>query len=91
MTFSFLTGLSIGLLVLPAAAALLLWTAQRAPHLLDALGFLEGVGAVCLLVAFLNRAGNGVEPMPWLVAGLSLDGCALVAYRLLRHRTSRSS
>jgi len=50
MTFSFLTGLSIGLFVLPLAAVLLLWVARRAPHLADALGFVEGIAVLLLLV-----------------------------------------
>jgi hypothetical protein len=43
----------------------------------------EGIGTVLLLVAFINRAGNGVDPMPWLVSGLSLCGFALLVYGLL--------
>ena len=86
MAFSFLTGLSIGLFVLPLAAALLLWVAWNAPRFPEALGFVAGIGAVLVLVAFLNRAGTGVDPVPWLVAGLCLAGCALVAYSALRHR-----
>jgi len=90
LTFSFLTGLSIGLFVLPLAAVLLLWVARRAPHLPDALGFVEGIAVLLLLVAFLNRAGSGVDPAPWLEAGLSLGGFTLVAYVLLRLRTARA-
>jgi hypothetical protein len=37
-------------------------------------------------VAFLNRAGTGVDPMPWFLAGLSLAGLALVAYSVARLR-----
>jgi hypothetical protein len=86
LTFSFLTGLSFGLFVLPLAAVLLLWVAWNAPRLPDALGFVAGIGAVLVLVAFLNRAGTGVDPMPWFLAGLSLAGFALVAYSVLRLR-----
>jgi hypothetical protein len=86
LTFSLLTGLSIGLFFLPLAASLLLWVASRAPHPLDAFGFVEGIGAVLVLVAFLNRAGTGVDPMPWLFAGLSMNAFALLAYSLLRRR-----
>jgi len=54
-TFSFLTGFSIGLFILPLAAALLIWVARSAPHPIEALGFIEGIGATLLLIAVLNR------------------------------------
>lgn len=50
-TFSFLGGFSIGLFVLPVAAALLLYVAWRAPHLSEALGFVAGIGTTLLLIA----------------------------------------
>jgi hypothetical protein len=53
-TFSLLTGFSIGLFVLPLAAALLLWVASRAPGR-EAFGFAEGIGLMVLVVWFLNR------------------------------------
>jgi hypothetical protein len=84
LTFSFLTGLSIGLFVLPFAGLLLWWVARRTRHLLDATGFVAGIGVVLVLVAFLNRSGSGLDPMPWLVAGVCLAGSALLAYALLR-------
>jgi len=86
LSFSFLTGLSIGLFVLPLAAALLLWVARNSPQLWDALGFVAGIGAVLVLVALLNRAGTGVDPIPWFLAGLTLGGLALLAYGVLRVR-----
>ena len=52
--FSFLTGFSIGLFILPFAAVLLVWTARRSPHAEEALGFLTGVGVVLLLLSDLN-------------------------------------
>lgn len=55
LTFSFLTGFSIGLLVLPLAAAALVFVASRAPHFAESIGFLGGVGGVALLVALGNR------------------------------------
>jgi hypothetical protein len=53
-TFSLLTGFSIGLFLLPIAAAFLLWVAGRGPGR-EAIGFVEGVGVVLLTVWFLNR------------------------------------
>jgi hypothetical protein len=54
MTFSFVTGLSIGLFVLPLAAAALIWVALRSPHLREASGFAAGIGATAILVAALT-------------------------------------
>jgi hypothetical protein len=90
ITFSFLTGFSIGLFVLPVAAAILLLVARRAPYPADALGFLNGIGAVLLVVAFLNRSSSSVDPMPWLLVGLSLSGSALLLYSLSRCRALRA-
>jgi hypothetical protein len=91
LTFSFLTGLSIGLLVLPFAAAILWWVARTAPLMPDSLGFVAGIGVVLLLVAFLNRGGEGVDPLPWLFAGLFLDVLAIATYVLLSRRMPRRS
>jgi hypothetical protein len=51
MTFSFATGFSIGLFVLPVAAVALIWVALRSPHLREASGFVAGIAATALLVA----------------------------------------
>jgi hypothetical protein len=53
MAFSFVTGLSIGLFILPVAAALL-WVGRRSPHLCESAGFLAGIGGTVLLIAILN-------------------------------------
>jgi hypothetical protein len=51
MTFSFVTGFSIGLFILPVAAGALIWVALRSPHLREASGFVAGIAATALLVA----------------------------------------
>jgi hypothetical protein len=53
MSFSLIAGFSIGLLLLPVAAAVVLWAALRSPHLSEAAGFLAGVGATVVLVALI--------------------------------------
>lgn len=83
--FSFLTGFSIGLFVLPFAAALLLWVARRSPHGAERTGFAAGIGSVLLLIAFLSHAGDGGDPTPWLAGGLASTGIAVAAYALLGH------
>jgi hypothetical protein len=70
-TFSFLAGLSIGLLVVPFAAGALLYVAWRSPHISEGLGSGAGIGATLLLVAFLNR---DYRPCP--EEGLSLPANA---------------
>jgi hypothetical protein len=54
ITFSFLTGLTIGLFILPAAAAVLLAVAARSPHLLEGIGFVVGVAANVALILALH-------------------------------------
>jgi hypothetical protein len=54
MSFSLVTGFSIGIFILPLAAAVLIWVAHRAPHLQEAVGFLGGVAATALVVAVLT-------------------------------------
>ena len=54
MSFSLVTGFSIGLLIVPFAAALLLWVARRAPHLPETAGFAVGIALTALLIVALN-------------------------------------
>jgi hypothetical protein len=81
--FSLLTGFSIGLLLLPAAAAVLIWTSVKAPHSPEALGFLVGTGLVILLVAALH------DWRSWYVAGVvaSFGGLFGYAAALTRRET----
>jgi hypothetical protein len=54
-TFSYLTGFTIGLFLLPLAAAALFVVAWQAPRLAETVGFGGGVALVALVAAFLNR------------------------------------
>jgi hypothetical protein len=54
MSFSLVTGFSIGLLLLPFAAAALIWVATRSPHLVEASGFVLGIAATALLIVGIN-------------------------------------
>jgi hypothetical protein len=51
MTFSFVTGFSNGLFILPVAAGALIRVALRSPHLREASGFVAGIAGTALLVA----------------------------------------
>ena len=87
-TFSFLTGLSIGLLLLPVVAATLLFAALGSPHLTETTGFVAGAGVVAVLVGALNwgEDQSGVEPAPWLLVGLAAATAAVFAYALAARR-----
>jgi hypothetical protein len=54
MSFSFITGLSIGLFMLPVAALVLLAVARISPHPAEASGFFAGVAATGLLVLVIQ-------------------------------------
>jgi hypothetical protein len=54
MSFSLITGLSIGLFILPFAAATLISVALRSPHLAEASGFMVGIAATALLIVAIN-------------------------------------
>lgn len=71
-TFSFLTGLSIGLFVLPLATLALWWVARHAPNGWEWLGFAEGVG-----FAFV---------IPWPTLAVVLVAVASGTYAALRLR-----
>jgi hypothetical protein len=64
LTLSFLSGFSIGLLLLPFALVLLALVARLSPQLPEAAGFVSGVGVMLIVVAFLNQdyrpCGSGV-------------------------------
>ncbi len=53
-SFSLITGFSIGLLLLPVAAIVLLWVASRSPHLLEALGFVGGLALAAAVVTAIQ-------------------------------------
>ena len=54
MSFSLITGLSIGLLIVPFAGALLIWVARRAPHFPETAGFAVGIVLTAVLIVALN-------------------------------------
>jgi len=80
--FSLLTGFSIGLFILPAAAGAMILAAVCAPGPREATGFFAGVGLICLVVAYINRDPGGFNSRPWLIAGLGLIAAALLAFAL---------
>jgi hypothetical protein len=84
--FSFLSGFSIGLLLLPFAAALLCWVAWHSPHAAERTGFALGAGTMLLLIAYLNyTSGHGADSTPWLASGATLSAAGIAAYTLEGH------
>lgn len=95
-TFAVVTGLSIGLFVLPLAFAALWAVAARARMWPDAFGLLVGAAVICLLVGALNRAqvpcpSSGsltsqpspcgfADPAPWLAVGVALAAIGAGGY-----------
>jgi len=74
-TFSVLTGLSIGLLLLPLVAAALYLAARSAPDFRASLGFLAGIGVVFLLFAAIHSFSAG-----WLTPGVVFGTVALASF-----------
>jgi hypothetical protein len=86
VTFSLVAAASIGLFVLPVAALTTALVARSTRSRAEPLGGLVGAGAVCLLIAWLQRAPGGFDWRPWLVAGLLLAGLGVTGYGLLARR-----
>lgn len=58
LVFAVVSGLSIGLFVLPLAVVILVLVVRRVRGWPEILGAGAGCGAICLLIAFLNRDYN---------------------------------
>jgi hypothetical protein len=80
--FSFVSGMSIGLLLLPAALLALFAAAHVAPHA-EAAGAGAGLGAVLVLVAAVGHPGGS-----WAVAGVAVAVAAVALFVSLRAPTS---
>jgi hypothetical protein len=83
MSFSFVTGFSIGLLILPFALVALVLVARRSPHWAEASGFLTGIGWMLLLIAGIHVGDESLDPHPWFYAGVSFTLAGVGAFVLL--------
>jgi hypothetical protein len=72
------------LVFVPAALAAALMLRKPSARA-GAYGALIGVGVLLLFVAYLNRDGLGLNPLPWLFLGLAFVAGGFVARRLRRH------
>jgi hypothetical protein len=86
VTFSLVAAASIGLFVLPLAALATALVARSTRLAAQALGALVGAGAICLLIAWLQREPGGFESRPWLVAGVVLGTLGIAGYGMLARR-----
>jgi hypothetical protein len=87
ITLSFVGAASIGLLVLPFAAVATAFVARSTQRRAEALGLLVGAASICFLIAGLQVGGNGgLDPRPWLVAGVVLAAIGTAAYALVTRR-----
>jgi hypothetical protein len=84
--FSFLTGLSIGLLLLPAVAGAVLFVATRAPHAAEGAGFVAGVGLVTVVVAGLTWGEEHTSAAAWLASGAAITTAGVATYALASRR-----
>jgi hypothetical protein len=72
--FSFLTGFSIGLLLLPFALVLLWLVLYLSPRWPESIGFFEGVGILLLVIAYLHRGDRACPPNGTIQIGPSSAG-----------------
>jgi hypothetical protein len=86
VTFSLVTALSIGPFVLPIAAVVTALAARRTQQRAEMLGALVGAGAVCAVIAFLQRGSGGLDARPWLVAAIALAAAGIASFALLERR-----
>jgi hypothetical protein len=81
-----LARISLGpLLLLPALAiGVRMALDDRARE--SAFGLLTGAGALCLLVAWIQRSGDVLDPWPWLAAGIVLAVAGLAGHAIRSQR-----
>jgi apolipoprotein N-acyltransferase len=86
IAFSLIAAASVGLLVLPFAALALFLVARKTRDRAEVLGGLVGAAAVCLAIAWIQRAPGGFDAVPWLVAGIVLAVAGLAGYAVFARR-----
>jgi hypothetical protein len=86
VSFSLVAAASIGLLVLPVAAVGVAFAVRSTRNRAEAFGALVGAGAICFLIAWIQRAPGGFDSRSWLVAGAVLASLGLGGYTLLARR-----
>jgi uncharacterized membrane protein YgcG len=73
-----LGSVSLGLLVIGPVVVVAAALASRPAMRRSAFGLGTGVGLLFVVVAWIQRTGDGLNPLPWLAAGLVLTAAGLV-------------
>ncbi len=90
VTFTVISGFSIGFGIAPFALLAVYVAVRRSGFGPEAFGLLDGAAAICLLIALFNH-NAGVDPVPWLVSGCLLAAAGFAGYKLGRHVQSRNA
>lgn len=85
-TFSLLTGLSIGLFLLPLVVALLYLAIKSAPDFRASLGFGGGIGVTLLAIASIHSFS-----LAWLIPGIALGVAAVASFVAAEQVTRRGA
>ena len=86
VTFSFVGAASIGLFLLPLAALVTALVARSTRTRAEPLGALVGAGAVCFVIALIQREPGGFDARSWLAAAIVLTAVGLAGYAVLGRR-----
>ena len=84
LAFGLIAAASIGLPFLLIGLALFVALQVRGPVRPADLGFLAGIGSVCLVVGAINAASGDLSPTLWLLVGFALIGVSSALFWWLR-------
>jgi hypothetical protein len=86
VAFSLIAAASIGLFTLPVAAAVAVLAVRRTRRRAELLGAFVGTGAVCGLIALLQRGPGSLDATPWIVAAVAFAAVGIGGYAVLGRR-----
>jgi hypothetical protein len=82
---------SLGVLVIGPVVVAMAVMRSRPAIRSSAFGFVTGVGLLFVVVAWIQRGGDGVNPLPWLAAGLALTTVGFVGDARARRAGTRDA
>jgi hypothetical protein len=86
VTFALVAALSIGIFILPFAVLAVLVVSRRTRDRAEMLGALVGAGAVCGVIAWIQREPGAFDARHWLIAAVVLAVTGIAGYALLGRR-----